>query len=468
MDIKKRLKDVPTSPGVYFFLGEGKEVLYIGKASNLKKRVSSYFSDTYKHPKTRALVSKIIDLDYITTLSSEEALIYEANLIKEKKPKYNVELKDGKTYPFLKLTINEKFPRLIITRNKKDDSALYYGPYTNVKLLKKALHFIRSFFVLRTCVKLPKKACLKAHIKQCLAPCDGSISESDYKKIVEETKLFLEGKKGDLIKNFSSEMKNASKEKDYEKAIALRDKIEGLGDIWKGAKPPSPINREVDDLKKILDLNVLPLRIEAFDVSNISGKEAVGSMVSFFSGKPQKDEYRRFRIREISGIDDYTMIKEIIRRRYSRLLKEKENFPDLVVIDGGKGHLRVAGEVLNDIMPGINIISIAKKEEHIYKKGKSSPAILPRRSPALKLVMRIRDEAHRFAISYHKYLRGKSLLHSVLDDIEGIGEKRKKSLIEHFESVSRIKKASIKELKSVKGMTKSACEKVFKYFKKRS
>ncbi|OGW75821.1 MAG: hypothetical protein A2Z72_04100 [Omnitrophica bacterium RBG_13_46_9] len=466
MGIEKRLGKVPNSAGVYLFFGEDKKVLYIGKASNLRKRVSSYFRKGYHPPRIKALISQIKDLDYIPAASSAEALIYEAGLIKEKKPKYNVELKDDKSYPFLKLTVNETFPRLFITRVKKDDGAVYYGPYTSTKLLRKALSVINDIFLLRSCRNLPKKACLKAQIKQCVAPCSGSITEGEYKKVVDEIELFLKGRKTDLLNKLSEDMRDASKMAEYEKAITLRDKIEALSAMWKGRKPPSPLDKEISHLRDVLGIAVMPARIEAFDISDIHGKEAVGSMVSFFSGKPQKDEYRRFKIKNISGIDDYGMIREVMRRRYTRLLKEREWLPDLILIDGGKGHLNVAKDELRRIegMAKIPVISIAKHKEYIYTEGNTGPLILQRRSPALKLIMRIRDEAHRFAISYHKYLRGKQLLRSLLDGIEGVGEKRKKILINHFGCVEHIKKADGDQLRSVKGIDDKTAKKILRYF----
>lgn len=408
MDIEKKLRKIPASPGVYLFFGKNRAPLYIGKASNLKKRITGYFRKKYHSPRTEALVSEIRDIDYISTLSSAEALIYEAGLIKQKKPKYNVELKDDKSYPFLKLTITEKFPRLFIIREKKNDGSLYYGPYTNVKLLKKALSVITEIFPLRSCKRMPRKRCLKAYIKQCASPCDGSISRPEYKKIVNQTKLFLEAKREDLLKMLSDKMKTASKSLDYENAIALRDKIEALSAMWKGRKPPPPLNKDLSRLKDVLELRVLPARIEAFDISDIYGKEAVGSMVSFFSARPRKDEYRRFRIKNVDGINDYACLREVIRRRYSRLLKEKAGLPDLILIDGGRAHLNVAIDELDKMGPlKIPVISIAKRKEYIYAADKRKPLVLPRNSPALKLIMRIRDEAHRFAISYHKLLRKK-------------------------------------------------------------
>ena len=410
MGIAKAIKKLPASPGVYIFFGEKKETLYIGKASNLKKRVASYFQKKSHAPKINAMVSRVTRVDYIPTATAEEALIYEAGLIKQKKPKYNAELKDDKSYPLLELTVKDKFPGLFITRAGKKSGALYYGPYTNVKLLKKALAVIKSVFPLRSCRKMPKKPCLKAHIGTCVSPCDGSISEKEYGKIVSEVKLFLQGKMGSLLKKLSDRMLKASGSMDYEKALALKERIEALGAIQRGRKPPPPLNRDITELKNALGLKALPFHIEAFDISNIQGKEAVGSMVSFFNGKPQKSEYRRFRIKYTSGIDDYAMIREVIKRRYTRLLKEKGRLPDLILIDGGKGHLRAAGEELRKIGPlNIRLVSIAKAKEDVYTEGKKKPLGLSRNSSALMLIMRMRDEAHRFAISYHKFLRSKNL-----------------------------------------------------------
>jgi len=468
MDIKKKIEKIPSTSGVYIFLDGNNEMLYVGKASNLKKRIKSYFQRQYNPPRIEAMISQIRDLDYITTPSSVEALIYEANLIKEKKPKYNIEFRDDKSYPYLKLTVNERFPRLFITRGKKSDGALYYGPYPNVKLLRKALSIVREIFVLRSCKKLPHKRCLKAHMRQCLAPCDGSISEEEYNKTVQEVKMFLEGRKEDLLKELSKRMKKAADNLAYEKAIALRDKIEALSAVWKGRKPPPPLDREISQLKEVLRIQVLPARIEAFDISNIHGEEAVGSMVSFFSGRPQKDEYRRFRIKEVTHIDDYDMLREIIKRRYERLLEKKETMPDLILIDGGKGHLNVAKSVLNRLgLSTIPVISIAKKKEQVYVHGRPGPLELSPRSAALRLIMRIRDEAHRFAISYHKLLRKKESLRSFLDGIEGIGERRRKALINHFGSLDNMKKAPPEDFKKIRGIDEKTAKKISRHIKEK-
>ena len=258
MGIEKKLNEIPTAPGVYLFRDNRGTVLYIGKAANLRNRVKSYFQKRYHPPKVAALISQIEDLDYITTHSSAEALIYESNLIKEKRPKYNSELKDDKSYPYLKLTTSEKFPRLFITRKKLRDGALYYGPYTNTKLLKKALAVIRNIFLLRSCVTMPKKACLKAHIQQCVAPCDGSTSVEDYGKIVEEVKLFLAGRKDRLLRELADRMKEASKRLDYERAMIVRDKIEALSTMWRQRKSPPPLRKEIDQLKRTLNLPIVP------------------------------------------------------------------------------------------------------------------------------------------------------------------------------------------------------------------
>ncbi|MBN1353207.1 MAG: excinuclease ABC subunit UvrC [Candidatus Omnitrophica bacterium] len=466
MDIKKKLNNIPNSPGVYLFFGRKRETLYIGKASNLRKRVSSYFQKKRLNLRMSSMVPQIEDIDYIETKTSAEALIYEAGLIKEKKPKYNVELKDDKSYPFLKLTVKEKYPRLFIYRGKPDDDSIYYGPYTDVKLLKKSLAVIRNIFRMRSCRNLPKKACLKAYIRGCVAPCDGSISEAEYRKIVDEVKLFLEGKREALIDRLSRQMREASEKTNYEKAISLRDKIEALSAMWKGRKPPPPLQRETVELKKVLGLDLLPVRIEAFDISNIHGAAPVGSMVSFFNGKPQKDEYRRFRIKGVSGIDDYAMTREVIRRRYERVLKEKKPLPDVILIDGGKGHLNAVKRELDNIkgLPKMNVICIAKGEERVYAENKKRPLRIPASSPALKLIMRIRDETHRFAISYHKFLRAKDALHSFLDDIEGIGEKRKKAIISCFGSVERLKDATLESVMQIKGIDEKTARKILEYF----
>lgn len=410
MDYKEKVKNLPNSPGIYIMKGAGDDVLYVGKAGNLKKRVSSYF---YPHrtlsERIEALVRRVEDITYIPTSTEAEALIYENSLIKQLSPKYNVALRDDKSYPMLKLTVNEKFPRLFITRQKKNDGSIYYGPYTNAKLLREAVVLLRQIFPFKICGKMPKNPCLDYHIKQCPAPCIGALDEDSYNETIAELKLFLEGKRTELLKHLSEKMIEASRQEKFEEAAKIKDRIEALSAVKERTVRYGPMS-ELEELKNILGIKGSVEVIEAFDVSNIMGKESVGSMISFYKGKPKKSEYRKFKIKTVSGIDDYAMMRELISRRYIRLLKEKRKLPDLILIDGGKGHLAVSIDELEKLgLSNIPVIGIAKEFEHIYVKRKKDPIILPKESKTLHLLERIRDEAHRFAISYHKSLRSKSI-----------------------------------------------------------
>ncbi len=410
MDLKAKVRALPLTPGVYIMKNAGAEILYVGKAGNLRKRVSSYF---YPNRRSNERIDKMVrmveDIEYISTSTEAEALIYENSLIKKLSPKYNVALRDDKSYPMLKLTVNERFPRLFITRRRLDDGALYYGPYTNAKLLREAVIILRGIFPLRSCGKLPKSVCLNYHIKQCIGPCAEKIGDSEYSHIVSELKLFLEARRTELLKALTERMTAASRLEEFEKAAELRLRVEALGTIREDSVSYKPAG-EIDELRRILGIERPLDHIEAFDVSNIMGKEAVGSMVYFYKGKPKKSEYRKFRISTVSGIDDYAMTREIVKRRYSRLKDEKKRLPDLILIDGGKGHSAVAVEELGRLgLSNIPVIGLAKEFEHIYVKGKEDPIILPKESKALHMLKRVRDEAHRFAISYHKKLRSKKL-----------------------------------------------------------
>jgi excinuclease ABC subunit C len=457
---KERLKNIPNLPGVYLMKDKKGTVLYIGKAASLRKRTPSYFRrDANLPPRTRLMVEKIADISFFVTGSEAEALITESALIKRYKPRYNVALKDDKSYPLLKLTVKEDFPRLILTRKRRNDGSIYYGPYTDVKLLRRALAIMKKIFPLRTCRRIPKKVCLNYRIRQCLAPCIEAIDKSEYSDIVKELKLFLSGKRKKLIDEISKKMHDASEKRDFESAAILRDRIRALSVVPSTIKAPAPVERKVNPydeivaLKYLLGFRRVPRRIEAFDISNISGREAVGSMVTFVDGRPSKDDYRRFKIRGVKGIDDYKMMKEIVRRRYERVKAEKLFSPDLIIIDGGKGQLNAASSTLEGLgFKRIPVIGIAKRFEHIYLKKRKEPVIFSKNSATLHLIQRLRDEAHRFAISYHRVLRGKKLKKSILDDIEGIGEKRKHTLLSKFGSVENIKKAGIDKLSSVKGI----------------
>lgn len=411
MDIKEKLADIPEQPGVYIFKdGDGK-VLYVGKASSLRGRIRSYFQRSKDHgPRIGALVSNIRGIDWITTATEAEALLYESNLIKEHQPKYNVSLRDSKTYPLIKITMAEDFPRVMVARGRKSDGSLYFGPYTDAALLREAVKAIRRIFMFRTCGKMPKKACVYDDLGLCSAPCEGKISKEDYAERIKEVMLFIEGKKGELIKKLSEKMKRLSGEMRFEEAAEVRNQIEALSTAVYMRRAAGA--EGLSELTELLGLGGVPSRIEAFDISNIKGENACGSMVTFRDGRPDKSRYRMFRIKEVKGQDDYAMMREVVRRRYIGSLKDKLPTPDLIIIDGGRGHLAAAAREIR----GIPIIGIAKTFEHVYTLDKDMPIALPPSSKALQLIQRIRDESHRFAIRYHHILRRKAL----------VGEKRTK------------------------------------------
>ncbi|MCD5401182.1 methylated-DNA--[protein]-cysteine S-methyltransferase [candidate division NPL-UPA2 bacterium] len=437
------------------------EAIYVGKARSLKKRVRSYFQSPAARTAGRAgslsadrrdltgraerLRSNIADLEYIITDSEVEALILECNLIKEHRPRYNVRLRDDKKYPFVKLT-NEDYPCLFMTRNLKDDGSKYYGPYTNVKMLRKTMKSMRELFPLRSCQRKIgsslDRPCLNYDLKQCVAPCSGRVGKEEYQNLVKSACLFLEGRRQELIKELKRRMETASRHLRFEEAGRWRDKItaieritekqkiavwerrerkplemvrsnarvrvEGLGTEAKSRRRDK--EEAAAELQRLLHLPSPPRRIEAFDVSSISGKEAVGSMVVFEEASPKKKEYRHFKIKLPRIIDDYAMIREIVRRRYQRVLAERRRLPDLVVIDGGRGHLNSALNILIDLgLEKVPVMAIAKKLEHIFIKERSQPIILSSNSALLRLIQAIRDEAHRFAIKFHRHLRQKKL-----------------------------------------------------------
>ena len=466
MDIKEKVRSLPASPGVYVMKGAERQVLYVGKAGNLRKRVSSYFYPNRRlNERIDQMVRLIADIEHIPASTEAEALIYENSLIKQLAPKYNVALRDDKSYPMLKLTVNERFPRLFITRRKTDDGALYYGPYANAKLLREAVIILRQIFPLRSCGKMPRSLCLNYHIKQCLGPCAGKVRDPEYGELVSEVKMFLEGRKTELLKALTGKMTIASREEDFEKAAELRGRIEALSAIGKDSVSYKP-SGQIDELRRILNIKEPLDVIEAFDVSNIMGKEAVGSMVYFYKGKPQKNEYRKFKISTVTGIDDYAMMREIVNRRYSRLSGEKKALPNLILIDGGKGHLAAAvGELEKLGLAEIPAIGIAKEFEHIYLKDKKDPVVLPKESKALHLLQRVRDEAHRFAISYHKHLLSKKVEASILDEIEGVGKKRKAILMKQFGSPDGVRRATFEGLSGIKGMNEKTAQNIINYFK---
>lgn len=411
MDLTAKIKGLPMSSGVYLLKDAAGCVIYVGKAVNIRKRVESYFRKNTGSLKTDFLVSKIARIDTIQTASEAEALILEASLIKQYLPKYNVELKDGKTYPFIQIT-KEEFPLVKLvrlnTRKYKDVAAEFWGPYVNPALVREALQIIRKIFPFRTCEPFADKLCLYYDLGLCQGPCEAKISKEDYQRNIRSIKFILDGKKDDLYRNLRLEMEELSRQKDFEGAARLRDQIRAIGALYSGT---GDINyfKEAEQLQRAIGLGRSPVRIECFDISNIMGNQSAGSMVSFLNGKPDKNNYRRFRIKTVVGIDDFQMIAEIVRRRYTRLQKEGSSFPDLIVIDGGKGQLGAAVKELKKLKLGLPVIALAKREEEIFIPGKRNPIKLSHDSLGLKLLMRVRDEAHRFGLKYHTLLRSKKL-----------------------------------------------------------
>jgi excinuclease ABC subunit C len=462
MDLKKKLKSLPSATGVYLFKDCQGKVIYCGKAISLRKRVPQHFKAGSSAWKDN-LRKQVAEIEYILTSSEAEALILENALIKQWHPLFNVAYRDDKSYPYLALTA-EKFPRLLIVRRKdKQGLGEFYGPYANAKVLRQAVEWMRKIFPLRTCRKLHKSPCLNFHLKQCLGVCVGKVGEREYAQIVQELRMFLQGGKAKLLHYLQEIMKEKSAENDFEAAARLRDRIQALAQV--GARTLEAKKTEpVWLLKEFLGLENLPMRIEAFDISNLFGKEAVGSMVYFSLGKADKNNYRRFKIKSISGIDDYAMISEVLSRRYKRLLKEKKPLPDLILIDGGKGHLETAKRRLENLgLRQVPVFALAKQKEEIFFPD-GTFRILAKDSPAGNLLKRIRNEAHRFALSYYRHLKNKSVKTSGLREIPGIGAKRTKALLERF-SLEELKTKSVEELAKIKGMTKKAAEKVVAYFK---
>jgi excinuclease ABC subunit C len=379
-------------------------VIYIGKAKSLKKRLTSYLGNGLS-AKTQALILKVYDIEFRLCPNESMALLLESALVHKYKPKYNVSLRDDKSFPMVKITKDE-FPSVYITRKKDNDDARYFGPYTNAGLLKKAMKAIRRNFPYLIYKQMPQEARIDRSIG--LSPAK-EIGRKEYAKKIKNIFLLLHGKTDSLVRKLSKEMHEKSDNMDFEGAARIRDQLNSLGVISQG--DPSAYNRQaLEELKGLLKMQKDPKRIEAFDISNISGKEACGSMVSFYDGNPDKDNYRRFRIKTVDGIDDYRMLREVVRRRYSWVLRGRLVLPDLIVIDGGKGHLFAVEDELRGLGIEMPLLSIAKRKENIYIKGKRSPIKLGRYPLGLNLIRRIRDEAHRFALSYHHILRRKNII----------------------------------------------------------
>jgi len=618
-DFKAQLKILPDKPGVYLMKNSLGEIIYVGKAKVLKNRVRQYFQNSKNHSeKVKAMVKNIAEFEYIVTDSEMEALILECNLIKKHSPKYNISLKDDKFYPFIKITTNEDFPRVFITRNFAKDGNKYFGPYPNAGAVHETIKLIRKIFPLRTCKKLifengkHTRPCLNYHIKKCNAPCEGHISKDEYKRMIDEIIDVLSGRDKSLINKLKNDMQEASMNLEFEKAASFRDKIlaiesiaekqkvfksqdndEDFINIYKdekdcavqvfflrdgkvtgrenfilensayeddsviisqfivsfyGGTPKVPKNiyiplsndddndaleefltikrgskvfvkvpikgekkemlelvksnakvtldqfkdkilrdKEInrlclEEIQELLELDSMPIRIEAYDISNIQGVDSVGSMIVFEDGKAKNGNYRRFRIKTVKNANDYDSMREILERRFSHGLKEiKEiqerqlkfssgkfsNFPDLIMMDGGKGQVNVALEVLQKLGINIPVCGLVKDDHHatrgiIYN---NKELIINRSSNLMQMIRRVQDEVHRFAITYHRSLRDKKTLHSILDDIPNIGQKRRMALLMKFGSIDNIKKASVEELLETESIDNKAATSIMAYFK---
>ncbi|EOP51088.1 UvrABC system protein C [Bacillus cereus VDM053] len=583
--LKEKLAILPDQPGCYLMKDKQGTVIYVGKAKVLKNRVRSYFTGSHDG-KTLRLVGEIVDFEYIVTSSNLEALILELNLIKKYDPKYNIQLKDDKTYPFIKITA-EKQPRLLITRNVKKDKGKYFGPYPNAQSAHETKKLLDRMYPLRKCSNMPDKVCLYYHMGQCLAPCVKEVTEEQNKEIVDEIIKFLNGGHKEVRSELETKMYEASEKLEFERAKELRDQIahidaimekqkmimsdlvdrdvfgyavdkgwmcvqvffvrkgklierdvsmfpiydepeEGfltfIGQFYENSshfKPkeivvPGSIDSElverfleveatqpkrgkkkdlvelanknakialeekfylierdeertvkaIDNLGKQLGIET-PYRIEAFDNSNIQGTNPVSAMIAFIDGKPAKKEYRKYKIKTVQGPDDYESMREVVRRRYTRALKENLPLPDLIIIDGGKGHLAATSDVLeNELGLYIPMAGLVKddkhKTSHLIIGDPPKPVMLERNSQEFYLLQRIQDEVHRFAITFHRQLHGKSIIQSALDDIPGIGDKRKKVLLKHFGSLKKMKEASIAEFVEA-GMPKNVAETIYTY-----
>lgn len=461
---------IPLTPGVYLMRDAEGDILYIGKAKSLRKRVRSYFRIPAMLPKIAILMAQVADIDYVETSTEVDALLLEAHLIRKNQPKYNQELKDDKTYPLLKIT-HEKFPRLCMTRQKMDRKAIYYGPYTDARLLREAVNLINSLFPIRKCQALPRSACLYYHIGQCLAPCIKPEVKQTYDRLIDEVKQFLGGGKKSFAQYLNDRMEQASSELRFEDAQFFKDQIDALAKLrkkrFRSKNPAQGISLSATlELRQWLKLDRLPEHIVCFDVSNVQGDQAVASKVSFYRELPDKFGYRRYKIKGVQGINDYAMIAEALIRMLKGIKEGREDFvPDLIIIDGGKGHLNTAVKALKqEGMETIEIISIAKRFEWIFSPKFSEPRVIDSSSPALHLLRKIRDESHRFAIAYHHALKEKSLRRSVLDDIHGIGEKRKKVLLENFDSIEELKRAGVAQLCGLPGMDEKIAQTVWDFF----
>lgn len=491
--IRTKLGRLPHKPGIYLMKDRFGTVIYVGKARDLRRRVSQYFHPSRRHAwdlKLQALVEAISDFDTHQVNSEPEALLLEGKLIKEFKPRYNVSFKDDKRFLLIKVNLNDPIPNFVITRLKKEDQARYFGPFVDSVAARRTLDIAKKQFFLRSCKAFTPngndyKHCMYRHLKFCTAPCIGNVTTEEYKLQVKSACEFMDGQIESIREQLKHEMELASKGLNFEKAAQLRDAIASLEVSTQKQRNfdrvpyslPLAIHPEEDmeQLGRILGLSTPPIRIEGYDISNISGSFSVGSLVSFYKGKPDPSGYRRFRIKSVTQQDDFACMAEVIERRYTRLKREsscekqESSFPQLIVIDGGLGQVNAAYGVLKELGLGeIPIIGLAKKLEEIYRPGESSPLVLDHSLGALKLLQRIRDESHRFANNYNAQLRLRKIQESILDELPGIGEHRKADLLKRFGSVHRLRRATVEEIAEVPRFGMQLATKLVDFLKARS
>ena len=463
--LKSKVRDLPNKPGVYLMRDKLGRVIYVGKARSLRKRVGQYFHPSRAmrwDPKTRALIESIADLETFVVKSEPEALLLEGKLIKEYKPRYNAMFKDDKRFLMVKVNLNEEYPRFKFARLKKDDGARYFGPFAHAGAVRLVMQWIRKKYgVLVQGTGAPTEKDLKYSTYLVPVPLK-DMPREEYLRRVELSCEFLEGRNKEATEQLETEMRAASRAMQFEKAAELRDVINSLREIGRMSRerkfvrdfaPQLAPQKEMEDLQRVLNLSVLPVHIEGFDISNISGTLSVASTVCFRDGKPHKDHYRRFQVKTVEGSDDFASMAEIVGRRYARVRNEGGALPDLVMVDGGKGQLMAALRALWKLeIRDLPVIGLAKQMEEIHVPEQALPIRLPGNSPALHLIQRLRDEAHRFANAYHQKLRKRRLQESVLDEFSGLGVKRKLALLQHFGSIQRLREAGADKIAEVPGI----------------
>jgi excinuclease ABC subunit C len=490
--VRNKVGQLPHKPGVYLMKDRFGTVIYVGKARDLRQRVASYFQASRRRGwdlKFNALVDAIHDLDTFAVRSEPEALLLEGKLIKEYQPRYNVSFRDDKRFLLIKVNLNDPIPRFMMARLRQEDGARYFGPFVHSASARHTLTLARRKFNLRGCRPFTPgaedyKHCLYGHLKYCTAPCIGNVTSEDYRRQVEAACEFLAGQTGEMERELEGQMKLAAAAEDFEKAAQYRDAMADLRRTTQKTRkfPRVPYNlplaldpaRDLEELARSLNLPRSPARIEGFDISNISGTFAVASLVAFRDGRPDRSNYRRFRIKTVEGQDDFASMAETVRRRYARVLNEQKEAggagpPDLIVIDGGKGQLNAAaGELLKLGLEQVPVIGLAKEFEEIYLLGVSDPLRLNPDSGALKLLQRVRDESHRFANTYNAQLRLKKLSESILDEFPGIGQLRKAALLKKFGSVQRLRLAAVEAIAAVPGFGGRAAVELKKFLEART